>query len=367
MISAPNIAPVPFDRHNPRSDLARVDGPTRPLDIVVIIVTYQCAKLTIECLGSLVAERATLKLRVRAIVVDNASGDLPQISQAIQAHDWSSWITLVSAPRNGGFAYGNNRGIEAAYATGTPDYVYLLNPDAQVRPGAILSLVNFLQVHPEVGIAGGTFENLDGSDDAIAFRFPNLISEVEYGLAFGLISRLLKPWMTVRRMTERNEPVDWICGASMMIRPEVFAAIGGLDENYFLYFEETDFCWRAKRAGFTTWYVAESRVMHIGGKIMAGTDSSGRPKRLPGYWFESRRRYFAVTFGIVHAMTIDLAAIAAHWLGSLKRTLQLRRRKAVPYYVRDLLSHSVLRRQNRQIPPLRSKIVLRHSVAGSGY
>jgi N-acetylglucosaminyl-diphospho-decaprenol L-rhamnosyltransferase len=367
MISAPSTAPVSYDRDNPRSGLARVDGPTRPLDIAVIIVTYKCAKLTIECLRSLVAERAAVELRLRAIVVDNASGDLPQISQAVDAHHWSSWVTLVSAPTNGGFAYGNNRGIESAYATGTPDYVYLLNPDAQVRPGAILSLVNFLQTHPEVGIAGGTFENLDGSDDAIAFRFPNLISEVEYGLAFGLITRLLKPWMTVRRMTGRNESVDWICGASMMIRPEVFAAIGGLDENYFLYFEETDFCWRAKRAGFTTWYVAESRVMHIGGKIMAGTDRTGRPKRLPDYWFESRRRYFAVTFGVVHAMTIDLAAVAAHLLGSLKRTLQLRCHKTVPYYVRDLLSHSVLRRRNRHVPEPRSRIVAGHSVAGAEY
>jgi N-acetylglucosaminyl-diphospho-decaprenol L-rhamnosyltransferase len=367
MTSVPSTAGFSYDRDDPRSGLPRIDGPTRPLDIAVIIVTYKCANLTIECLRSLVAERVTLELRVRVIVVDNASGDLPQLSQEVEAHDWSSWVTLVAAPTNGGFAYGNNLGIETAYAKATPDYVYLLNPDTQVRPGAILSLVNFLQTHSEAGIAGGIFENPDGSDDAIAFRFPNLISEVEHGLAFGLISRLLKPWMTVRRMTGRNEPVDWICGASMLIRPEVFAAIGGLDENYFLYFEETDFCWRAKRAGFATWYMAESRVMHIGGKISSATDLSGRPKRLPAYWFESRRRYFVVTFGIVRAMTIDLAAVAAHLLGSLKRMLQFRRHKAVPYYVRDLLRYSVLRRQNRDTPAPRSRIIARHSVAGGDY
>jgi GT2 family glycosyltransferase len=339
----------------------------RKYDIAVIIVTYKCAALTIECLRSLLAERATSDVRVRAIVVDNASGDLPQIAQEVEANDWSSWVTLVAAPINGGFAYGNNLGIESAYAAATPDFVYLLNPDTEVRPGAVLSLVKFLQSHPEVGIAGGTFENPDGSDDAIAFRFPNLISEVEHGLAFGLISRLLKPWMTVIHMSGRNEPVDWICGASMMIRPEVFAAIGGLDENYFLYFEETDFCWRAKRAGFATWYLAESRVMHSGGKITSATDQIGRPKRLPYYWFESRRRYFVVTFGIVRAMAIDLAAVAAHLLGSLKRVLQLRHHKAVPYYVRDLLRYSVLRRRNRHIPATKSRIVTRHGVAAGQY
>jgi N-acetylglucosaminyl-diphospho-decaprenol L-rhamnosyltransferase len=339
----------------------------RALDIAVIIVTYKCAKLTIECLRSLVAERLASELHVRAIVVDNASGDLPVILQAVEVHDWSSWVTLVASPTNGGFAYGNNFGIKSAYAAATPDYVYLLNPDAEVRPGAILSLVNFLEIHPEIGIAGGTFENFDGSDDAIAFRFPNLIGEVEHGLAFGLISRILKPWMTVMRMSGKNEPVDWICGASMMIRPEVFAIIGGLDENYFMYFEETDFCWRAKRAGFATWYVAESRVMHIGGKITEATNSTGRPKRLPAYWFESRRRYFLVTFGIVRSMTIDLATVAAHLLGSLKRTMQFRRHQAVPYYIRDLLRYGVLRRQNWHNPAPRSRIVAGHSIAGSDY
>jgi N-acetylglucosaminyl-diphospho-decaprenol L-rhamnosyltransferase len=340
-----------------------MSAPTPPLRIAVIIVTYKCAKLTIDCLRSLSTERADPGLILRAIVVDNASGDLPELSQEVEAQDWSSWVTLVAAPTNGGFAYGNNIGIESAYAAATPDFVYLLNPDTQARPGAISSLVTFLQAHPEVGIAGGTFENPDGSDDPTAFRFPNLIGEVERELSFGLISRVLKPWMTARQMTGKSEPVDWICGASMMIRPSVFSAIGGLDENYFMYFEETDFCWRAKRAGFATWYVAESRVMHIGGKITSATDLSGRSKRLPPYWFESRRRYFLVTFGIARAMTIDLAAVAAHLLGSLKRTLQLRHHKAVPYYLRDLLRHSVLRRGNREIPGPRSRIVARHSGA----
>ena len=84
----------------------------------------------------------------------------------------------------------------------------------------------------------------------------------------------------------------------MMIRPSVLACIGGMDENYFLYFEETDFCYRAKQAGFPTWYVPESRVMHIMGQTTTVTDISAGPRRLPGYWFESRRRYFAVTYGI---------------------------------------------------------------------
>jgi len=341
-----------------QSEAAAANAPTGELDIAVVIVTFKSAILTIESLRSLLAERATPGLRLRAIVVDNASGDLPTITEAVRRFDWSSWVTLVLAPKNGGFAYGNNLGIACAYASAPPAYVYLLNPDAQVRPGAVGSLVHFLEGHREVGIAGGRFENLDGSDCSIAFRFPNMMSEVDRGLEFWLVSRLLNPWNTVRQMGQSNERVDWICGASMMIRPEVFAAIGGLDENYFLYFEETDFCWRARRAGFSTWYVCESLVMHIGGQSTAASVLTDRPKRLPPCWFESRRRYFFVAFGVLGAMAIDMVAVVAQSLGSLKRTLQGRQDKAIPHYLHDLVRFSVLRRRNRDIPPARNNIAV---------
>ena len=85
----------------------------------------------------------------------------------------------------------------------------------------------------------------------------------------------------------------------MMIRPLVFDTVGGFDEAYFLYFEETDFCLRAKRVGFPTWYVPESRVMHIQGQSTRVTGLHTRMKRLPPYWFESRRRYFIASYGTI--------------------------------------------------------------------
>jgi N-acetylglucosaminyl-diphospho-decaprenol L-rhamnosyltransferase len=329
--------------------------PVRLLDVAVIIVTYRSARLTIENLKSLLAERSVPGLHVRVVVVDNASGDLPEIAQAVENFDWSSWVTLVAAPKNGGFAYGNNRGIERAYASGDPSYIYLLNPDTQVRPGAIGSLVRFLEEHSDVGIAGSSFETGDGRDWPIAFRFPSMMGEFIQGLSLGIVSSLLKPWVTVRHMAKSNETVDWVSGASMMIRPEAFRAIGGMDENYFLYFEETDFCRRARDAGYSTWYVPESRVMHIGGQ--STTVAPDARERLPAYWFESRRRYFAVTFGIAHAAAIDLVAVIAHSLGSVKRVIQRRQHTGVPYFVRDLVRHSVFWKRNRNIPVFRSRIV----------
>jgi len=323
------------------------------LDVAVVIVTYRSAQLTVACLHSIQAERGTSGLAIRAVVVDNASGDLPILQEAVRAHDWGEWVSLVLAQRNGGFAYGNNLGIEHSYREHPPAYIYLLNPDTELRPGAIGSLVRFLEEHPEVGIAGSGFERPDGSEWPIAFRFPTLLSELDGGLKFGLASRILHRWTVAREMSASAAPVDWISGASMMIRPAVLEAIGGLDENYFLYFEETDFCRRARQAGFSTWYVPESRVMHIVGQ---STSVSDRATRLPAYWFESRRRYFAAAFGTRRAMLIDVVAVIAHALGACKRVALGRVGTGVPYFLRDLLRHSVLRRRNRELPPARCSL-----------
>jgi GT2 family glycosyltransferase len=218
------------------------------LDIAVVIVTYKRAALTIDSLRSVAAEQSTAGFHLRAIVVDNASGDAPAIAEAIESNGWRSWVTLVSAGKNGGFAYGNNLGITRAYEPRVPSYIYLLNPDVQIRPGAIGSLARFLESHPEAGIAGSSFENLDGSDWPIAFHFPSLMSEMLQGMELGPLTRLFKRSTVAQHMTKTPQPIDWICGASMLIRPAVLESIGGMDENYFLYFEETDFCYRAKKA-----------------------------------------------------------------------------------------------------------------------
>lgn len=257
-------------------------------------------------------------------------------------------MTLVRAPRNGGFAYGNNLAFRVAQENGTPDYFHLLNPDTLVREGAIGALVRFLETHPEVGIVGSSFENLDGSDWPIAFRFPSILSELESGLQLGLASRILQRWAVAVQMSVVPQPVDWVPGASMMIRPLVFDAIGGFDETYFLYFEETDFCFRAKKAGYSTWYVPESRIMHIAGESTKVTGAHAASKRLPPYWFESRRRYFMASNGTAHAIAVDIVAVLANMFGNLKRIAQRRTDRGVPHFLRDLAYHSVLWPRNRK-------------------
>lgn len=322
------------------------------VDVAVVIVTYRTAQLCVDALRSLHAERAASALNIRAIVVDNDSGDLPAITEAVESHAWSSWVTLVPAPRNGGFAYGNNLGIARAYAMRAPSYIYLLNPDAQLRPGALVALVDFLERHSDAHIAGSSFENIDGSEWPIAFRFPSLLGELNIALEIGIVARLLKRWVVPMRMSNEAQKVDWICGASMLIRPAVLEAVGGMDENYFLYFEETDFCRRARGAGYTTWYVPESRVMHIAGQSTHVTGSSDRARRLPRYWYESRRRYFAVTYGVRRAIFIDILVLFGYAVGTLKRSLL--RRSRVPYLMRDLVSNSIIWPRNRAVAAART-------------
>jgi len=308
----------------------------------IVIVSYKSAALTVDCLRSVAAERAGSARRIRCVVIDNASGDAPDVARAIEAEGWSDWARVVAAPRNGGFAYGNNLGLRELERDGRVDFVHLLNPDTVLRAGAIDALVDFLDAHPRAGLAGGIFENGDGSEWAIAFRFPTMSSEFEQGAKLGLVSRLLARRRVSMSMGQQAAQVDWLAGASMMVRREVFSRIGGLDETFFLYFEETEFCHRARAAGFEVWYVPASRVVHIAGQSTKVTERNAAPRRLPAYWFHSRRMYFTLTRGAAYALLADVGALAGGMLGLLKSVLQRRTNERVPHFLRDLLRQRVV-------------------------
>src|SRR4030095_15275575 len=160
-----------------------------PVRVLVVIVNYKSAALTIACLRSIEPEIGKDQW-IRVVVVENGSGEGETIEAAIQAQNWSSWASLKIAERNGGFSYGNNLGIQWALRwTQRPGYFLMINPDTEVRSGAIRALVEYMDAHPDVGIAGSSFENQDGSDWPIAFRFPSVWSQFEEGIRFGPVSR----------------------------------------------------------------------------------------------------------------------------------------------------------------------------------
>lgn len=310
----------------------------------MIIVNYRTPLLTVDCLRSLRPEMLA-HLGAQVVVVENASGDdsARVISTAIRNEGWGGWARVVESPVNGGFAYGNNVALRPALARGSGfDFFWLLNPDTTVRPGALDALLEFARAHPDAGIMGSAMEGADGAPWPYAFRFPTLWSELDAGMRLGVVSRLLRRWAILHPMNDQDAQVDWVIGASMMVRREVFELVGLMDEHYFLYFEETDFCLQARRAGCSCWYVARSRVMHIAGQSTGVTGKQTVLKRMPKYWFDSRRRYFIKNRSRTYAIATDLVWTAAHALWRVRRVIQRRPPVDPPHFLADFFRYSAL-------------------------
>ena len=217
----------------------------------------------------------------------------------------------------------------------------LLNPDTVVRPGAIESLREFMEQHPEVGIAGSQLVDGDANQQPSGFRFPTILSELDGGLRLGLFSRLIAGRAVVPPLSTVASRVEWVSGASLMIRRAVFDSIGLLDEGYFLYFEEVDFAQRAAKAGWQCWIEPRSQVVHYQARAtgLEGPRSTERPR--PTYWFESRRRYFIKHHGRAYAMAADALWAAAYLSWRARRILQRKADPDPPNLLRDFIRHSV--------------------------
>lgn len=284
----------------------------------IVIVNYRTADLTLGCLRSLAPRIAELG-GGRVVVVDNASGDGSEtrLADAIRREGWSDWALLLHQARNGGFAFGNNAGIRAALdARERADLVWLLNPDTVVRPGALRLLLEAMARHPEAGIVGSGLENADGGRECSAHRVPSPLGELEGAARSGPLSRLLERHAVSSPPRDEAHACDWVSGASMLIRREVLEQVGPMDEGYFLYFEEVDYCCRTRDAGWTVWYAPEARVTHLEG---AATGIAAGSRRRAAYWYDSRRRFFTRRYG-------RLGLLAADALWAVGRCLHLSRR-----------------------------------------
>jgi len=313
--------------------------------LAVVIVNYRTSGLVVDCLRSLEAEVAELA-GTRVVVVDNQSGDgsLERIAGAIASAGWGGWAAVLSAPSNGGFSAGNNHGLRPLLALPeAPDWFLLLNPDTYVRPGALRTLLDGAALQPATGIVGSRLEEPDGTPQASAFRFHGALTEFEAELRLGLVARILAPWTTVMTVPAAACPVDWVSGASMLVRREVFETVGLLDEGYFLYYEEVDLCLRAARAGWTCWYEPRSRVVHLVGRS-TGVDPSNATLAIPPHVFASRHRYFVKNFGMARAVLADLAWIVGHLLWRARVRLLGRPRGSAPGLLRAFLRESTLGR-----------------------
>jgi GT2 family glycosyltransferase len=231
-------------------------GPPPPAArVAVVIVNYQSYRELRRCLDSL-AGHPTI------VVVDHesdpeASGEIAQSFPHVQ---------LLRTTRNDGFAAGVNRGARATDSS----FLLLLNPDCIIRADGCSVIARWLEERPNVGAAGPRILNVDGTVQPSARRFPDFTTAIagrSSWLTKVLPGNPLSRWNLPARDTTRSTPVDvdWISGACMMARREAFDAVGGLDEGFFLYWEDADFCRRLQQAGWRTVYLPAATATHTGG------------------------------------------------------------------------------------------------------
>ncbi|MBA4377126.1 MAG: hypothetical protein C0395_00405 [Gemmatimonas sp.] len=235
---------------------ARTARPRRSgLKLSVVIVHFNTSDDLGRCLDALARCPPTCDHAVT--VVDNASTD-PGLAAVREAHPGVRW--LVNA-RNEGYARGCNRGLRAADA----DFTLLLNPDVVVQPGAIDALLRAAEAHPRAGLLGPQLLNEDGTIQESCRRFYTLGTLLMRRTVLG---RLAPNSRAVARHLMRDfdhlatRPVDWVIGGCVLVRREAVARVGAMDERFFLYFEDVDWCYRMGQAGYDVLYVAESRFVH---------------------------------------------------------------------------------------------------------
>jgi hypothetical protein len=261
----------------------------------IIVVNWNTRELTVNCLRSIYATQANLQLEV--IVVDNASSD--DSAPAVQRE--FPQARLICNPRNVGFAGANNIGLEQA----SGDFLLLLNSDTIVPPGALQAACAYMQANPDVGLCGVKLLNPDGSFQASHAHFPTL--RAEFLSATGLGTRLVSPYFPSPAPSagEIIQDVDWVAGAFMLVRREAYVQVGGMDTDYFMYSEETDWCYRIKRAGWRLRYLPAVTITHIG-----GASTRQRSAEMTAELNKSKIRFFEKHYGPARAAQLR-AMIAA--------------------------------------------------------
>ena len=263
-------------------------------EISVITVNWNTRDLLRACLKSVYATLGDIALEI--IVVDNASQD---DSADVVAREFPE-VQVIRNDANLGFAAANNIGIRRAQS----DFVMLLNPDTELRPGAGSLMLDFMKAHPEVGLAGPRLISADGELQKSGRRFPTYLQEA---LATTRLFRLVRSWYDARMIWgrldfDRSVEVDEVSGACMLIRRSALDQVGLLDERFFMYYEDVDLCYRLKKAGWKVYFVGEAEVVHrwAQGAIKMGI------LRANAMMYRSQYLYFLKHHGPVQAVLLRL-------------------------------------------------------------
>jgi N-acetylglucosaminyl-diphospho-decaprenol L-rhamnosyltransferase len=261
------------------------------MKLAVVIINYRTADLVIQCLQSLLPQL----VNACVIVVDNCSPD----ASATILQNWiadnigQNPVRLIPSQINGGFSSGNNIGMRAIDA----EYYLLLNSDTIVRPEAIAILLQTADGHPEAGLISPRLEWPDETPQQSCFRYESPIGELIGAARTGALTRTLKRFDVPLPASDVIVYPQWTSFACVLVRHEALDEIGFMDEDFFMYFEDVEFCRRARKAGWEIIHNPKARVVHLRGGSSPVKQRTLERKRLPRYYYVSRTRYFYLAYG----------------------------------------------------------------------
>jgi GT2 family glycosyltransferase len=300
----------------------------------IIIISWNTRDFLADCLRSILDNPP--KFTYEIIVVDSASED----GTVVMLNAEFPTVRLLAQAQNIGFVRGNNIGFTEARG----DYLLMLNPDTEIIGTALDTLIDYMTLNPSVGIAGPRTLNSDGSLQSTKRRFPTLLTGIfESTWLQPFAPRAVLDYFYASEIPDQQSGlVDWVQGSALLFRRAVYRSIGGLDEGFAMYSEETDFCKRAKDAGWAVAYVASAQVIHHGGKSTAQASV-----RTQVAFQKSKVRYFLKHNGWFAALIVRTVILLNYgqqwvmetlkWALGHKRPLRRARMTAYTHVIRALL------------------------------
>ncbi len=308
--------------------------------VAVVILNYRTPQLVIDCIRSLLSEIDTTQDRV--VVVDNCSADGSSelLERELELNRWGGVVQLLAAKENKGFSAGNNIGIEHQSA----DYYWLMNSDTLARPGALQALLTAISTDERIGAVGPALIWPTGDVQQSRFRYHSPWSELLQSAQLRILSKLLG-WTEQAPATADAVRVcddsTWVSFASVLLRNAAVQTTGLMDDGYFMYFEDMDYCRRLQSAGWKIVYAATAHVVHLRGGSSPVKSIAAQCGRRPRYYYASRTRYitkFYSRLGLVVANSL-------WWCGraiSLPRDLlRVRQPTACRYEWLDIWTNSI--------------------------
>lgn len=287
-----------------------------PFKLAVSIINYRTAALTLACVESALADLAEVPNGC-VVVVDNASGDgsAEIIADWIAAQPAGTPVHFVASDVNTGFSGGHNLGMAAVDA----EYYLPLNSDSILRPGCLATLLAAAEAHPRHGLFCPRIETEDGEAQVNCFRFASIASELIRGAQTAPVTKLFAHRVVALIPPVQNEQIEWASFACILLRAKMVREVGAMDEGYFLYFEDAEYCLRARRAGWHILHVPEAIMVHFRGGSGPVKAMQKAKKRLPPYYYASRTRFFWHRYGRFGPIAANAAWYGGRGIAQLRR------------------------------------------------